>query len=317
MSRSELTEDLFQQVLINPALQPKVARLQIVSGFATASMADRHMEQLSDLKAKVSIELIVGMTKQCGIERAQHMAFCQLAERGAYGLDFSCRYVVNNKPVHAKAYLWSTNRGSPVVAFSGSANYTQRAFGNAQTENMVSTACSSVRTLYEAVMRDTVDCLEKKAVSRYLIPTETRRIRGIPRTKEIPDETVALSLLTRTGKIHEKAGLNWGQRKGRDKNQAYIPVPSNIVKKKFFPPRGEPFIVMTDDEDSFIFVVAQDGDKALHTKESNALLGEYIRTRMGLQSGQRVTLEHLKKYGRTNVSFTKIDDETYLMDFSS
>ena len=37
---------------------------------------------------------------------------------------------------------------------------------------------------------------------------------------------------------------------------------------------------------------------------------------MKLPSGQYVTEKDLLKYGRTDVSFTKIDDETYFMDFS-
>lgn len=315
MSQPVLTKGLFQKVLIDPVLERGASRLQIVSGFATASMADRHMECLSKLGSQISVELIIGMAKQSGIEEAQHAAFCKLAKDGAYGHKFGCRYVVRNKPVHAKAYYWLTDSNTPVIAFSGSANYTQKAFSKTQTENMVRTTCASVQRLYNSVKRDTISCLRGKVVSKHLTLTETRQIIDLSRMGDAPNASVTLSLLTSAGKMHQRAGLNWGQRPDRDKDQAYIPIPSNVRKSGFFPPLGEPFIVMTDDECSFIFVVAQMEGKALHTKGNNALLGKYVRSRMGLRSGERVTLEHLDSYGRTDFKFTKVDEETYLMDF--
>ena len=309
MSEPVLVRDLFQQVLVAPALELGATRLQIVSGYATASMANRHMGYLSELDIPVSIELIVGMIGQEGIDKKQHIDCCKYTREGAHGLDFSCRYVIGRNPVHAKAYVWLTDQDVPIMAFSGSANYTHRAFSQTQTENMVNTACPSVQTLYGMVKRNTVGCLDKEEVSKHiklLEPRQTARTSG---------EKISLSLLTRRGDTHAKAGLNWGQRGTRNKNEAYIPIPADIRRRRFFPPLKKAFNVATDDDDSFIFVVAQMEGKALETKQSNALLGEYLRARMGLPSGKYVTREDLEKYGRTDVSFTKLDDGTYLMDF--
>ena len=60
----------------------------------------------------------------------------------------------------------------------------------------------------------------------------------------------------------------------------------------------------------------QQNDKAITTPASNALLGEYFRNRLGLYNGAYVTTEDLRKYGRTDVAFYKIDEEQYYMDFS-
>ena len=49
---------------------------------------------------------------------------------------------------------------------------------------------------------------------------------------------------------------------------------------------------------------------------SNALLGEYFRNRLGLANGAYVTAADLRSYGRTDVTFIKIDEEHYYMDFS-
>jgi hypothetical protein len=61
---------------------------------------------------------------------------------------------------------------------------------------------------------------------------------------------------------------------------------------------------------------AQDNAKAVHTPHNNSLIGEYFRSRLGVPSGGPVKLINLNRYGRHDVDFYKIDDETYFMDFS-
>jgi hypothetical protein len=40
------------------------------------------------------------------------------------------------------------------------------------------------------------------------------------------------------------------------------------------------------------------------------------KKRLGVPLGEHVKMEHLLKYGRTDIDFYKIDDENYYMDFS-
>ena len=303
-----LKDDLFREVLIAPATEPAIDCLQIVSGFATAGMADRHMEHLAKLEKSVRIELIVGMPRNSGIEKAQHFAFRKLVQTRPYGMDFTCSYVTRGNPVHAKTYCWF-RAGNPVKAFVGSANYSLTAFGRSQIEAMSDGNAQSVAAFYSDLRRNATDCLNEDIESVVAL-TETRQV------SDKDGETVMLSLLdSRTGKTPTKSGINWGQRDGRDRNQAYINIPSDIRKSGFFPERAEQFTVLTDDGDSFIMVRAQDGGKGLQTTQSNALLGEYLRARMRIPSGHYVTRQHLVEYGRKDVTFTKIDEETYLLDF--
>lgn len=306
-----LTEDLFSKILIEPALKSSASTLRIVSGFATASMADRHLKQLNNKGVSTSVELIVGM----GIETAQHKMLCKLASSKRYGLDFKCRYVVRPSSIHAKSYVWLNDEG-PFVAFCGSANYTRLGFSKSQIEAMEQTEAVEAHRFYQSALRNSINCLNKDVPEKVLL-RESRRLDNISQDDE-DAETVRLSLLVRaTGETHKAGGgLNWGQRKGRDKNQAYIPVPVGVQKSNFFPERGEQFTVLTDDEDSFICVRAQANGKGLQTTHSNAELGSYLRRRMGLESGTFVTKNDLLNYGRTDVSFTKINPETYRMDFS-
>lgn len=128
---------------------------------------------------------------------------------------------------------------------------------------------------------------------------------------------ITLSLLTRTGEVGAKSGLNWGQRDGRNHNQAYIPVPVKTHRDypDFFPDVEELFTIQTDDGVEFTCVMAQSNRKAIHTTESNALLGIYFREQLGLPEGTSITLEHLQNYGKTYVTITKIDNLLYHMSF--
>ncbi|OTP86755.1 hypothetical protein B5S42_12510 [Gilliamella apicola] len=130
-------------------------------------------------------------------------------------------------------------------------------------------------------------------------------------------DTVILSLLdSNTHETHLSSGLNWGQRKNREPNQAYIPVPAKVVRTGFFPPGGKHFEVLTDDSEYLILRLEQDNDKAITTPENNSILGKYFRNRLGLNTGEFVTREHLEKYGRTDVTFYKTSNGEYLLDFS-
>ena len=88
-----------------------------------------------------------------------------------------------------------------------------------------------------------------------------------------------------------------------------------IYKTDFFPPIGQHFTVYTDDGKILICSRAQERGKAIHTPHNNSLIGEYFRMRLGVPNGYPITIKHLQAYGRSDVDFYKIDEETYYMDF--
>jgi len=75
--------------------------------------------------------------------------------------------------------------------------------------------------------------------------------------------------------------------------------------------------VLTDDNKVMICSRAQQNGKALRTPSNNSEIGIYFRQRLGVPLGDAVQLSDLENYGRTDVCFYKIDDETYFMDFSN
>lgn len=310
-----LIDNLFSQVLIEPALRHARTRLQIVSGFATGSMAHRHLEELAERGANASIELIVGMTNHSGIEKAQHKVLCDLAQNRAYGMDFSCRYIARNSPVHAKTYVWLNDSG-PFMAFCGSANYTITGFIRRQIEAVKQVDPVLAAKFYDERLPYTIDCLDETVPDCVTLTRAGRADGKMTRDKDRVTLTLLSSRKSKTGETEtpKRSGINWGHRGRRNRNEAYINIPAK--HRNFFPERRQKFAVLTDDDASFIFVRAQDGGKGLETPQNNALLGEYIRKRMRLPSGEFITKQHLLDYGRTDVTFIKIDEETYYMDFS-
>lgn len=300
---------LFEKVLVEPALDQGADSLCLISGYATATMAHEHICSLAEKSIQASINVIVGMVKKDGIEKAQHLEMVKLARNKQSKCQFSCRYILQNEPVHAKVYVW-LKESKPLVAFSGSANYTLTGFKSSQIEVLNETDPKKSYSFYQKFYEISEDCNDPSINSMNIFKEPTRLNQ--------PDKiykAVTLSLLTKSGEIHKGGGLNWGQRKGREPNQAYIPIHSPVNKTRFFPLKTR-FAVLTDDGESFIFIRAQDDGKALHSPDDNSIIGRYFRSRIGVEDGAFVHQTDLKNYGRTDVTFTKFNDETYYMDFS-
>lgn len=321
---------LSDKILMPPTSD--AARLVIVSGYGSPAMAHRHKRMLDEAdRGDVCVEVILGMTVREGLPQSAHRSYQQLAE--ASDGRFTFAYVCEGAPVHAKVYVWLGSEGEVVRAFAGSANYSQTAFfdpGYGEAMEQVEDGHVAL-AFVEEVRRRALSCLEKDVADRVRLVADTEWYRGrkpssrgittgvaVPRMPRLDEfDSVELSLLAKDGETHRRAGLNWGQRDNRNPDQAYIPVPRDVARSGFFPPRGRHFTLFTDDGFAMDCVIAQDGDKAIQSSESNAILGRYFRERIGLSSGDFVRTEDLRNYGRTSVEVYRLDDETYLMDFSA
>lgn len=318
-----ITTDLYEKVLIEPVEKGADS----LSGFASARMVYKHFHHFENpkrKKKKINISLIVGMIPTHGIDEYDHYWFKQLINND-YPQQFNCNYVINPPPNHSKAFIWCNN-GIPIFGFVGSANYTVRAFSGNQNELV--TSASNPTQLYDYYQSFLIQSLECNSsdIGQHIHINPSRNKKNIIRNVKKRQYSVVdnkfefetLSLLdTRSKEVHNRSGLNWGHRPNRNKNQAYIPIPMKIQKSDFFPPKKEFFYVMTDDQKEFICTRAQEEyGKAIHTPNSNAEIGVYFRNRLGLADGAYVTTQDLINYGRTDVTFYKLDERTYLMDFS-
>lgn len=314
-----LTDDLYSTALLRPATSSNT--LLVVSGYASAAFARRHMEDLQSLRDDVRVRLIVGMPGS----RNDHLAFVDLHSRFP-GL-FEGHYFESYPPVHSKVYGWFDDKVSS-VGFAGSANYSQNAFFETQQRNQLSAEDpSAIRDLFDRLLPHCVS-MPAAHIALPVGHSQAWSVKDAPPGSvlwEIPDFRVRISFLDRTGNVPERSGLNWGQRAvqtralgtaqfvPREPNQAYLSLKKDSRKPGFLPSRAIRFSLVTDDGKSFDCVRAQDGDKAIHSTDNNSLLGLYIRDRIGVSAGALVTRAHLDAYGRTDYTIEKLDDETFLL----
>lgn len=323
------SKELREKILLEPVSQG-AEKLRIISGYSAHTMASWHISEIEErFKKAVNIELTVGMCCRDMLFRPVHEGFKSIMENG-YGdckSKFTCKYIVEGNPVHTKLYLWEKD-GRPFRAYTGSANYTQPAFFGRHREAMSECNPEEASEYLSSLEADSMYCTHADIEDKIIITEKPQRLI-MPGAENDNDKispvsvqglgvkSVTLSFIVkRTGETAPRSGLNWGQREGREHNQAYISIPAKIARSDFFPAKGIHFSVITDDDKTIILSVGQQGDKGMSTPMNNSILGEYFRRRLGLPNGAYVSRQALERYGRTDVVFYKLDDEQYFMDFS-
>ena len=336
MSASSLfSSELYERGVLNPAGRG-ANRLLVVSGYATPSMASQALTDVNEhSQASVEVDLVVGMTGLEGISVEAHRGFESLHVNPPAGR-LRVKYMPRGRVVNSKLYVWMRD-DDPICAFAGSSNFTHNGFllgrrNRGRSELLVSVEPDEAlaefnRIESESISIDHPDLLDEVTVRRKVdAPEWTESILedSVAFNQTMGLATVVLPLVmtggpkATRGEVHPRSGLNWGQRPEyrREPNQAYIPVPAQIARTGFFPPRGVQFLVNTDDNKAIMMVVAEDGDKALHSPQGNQLIGEYFRMRVGVANGAPVHRRDLDRFGSRFVRFYRVDDESYFMEYS-
>ncbi len=326
MAPSQLiTENLFEQVLLDPARRG-ARELFVVSGYASASMVTKHFETATkELSIDLAIDLHIGMTGRDGLSRNTLLGL-QSIPRQIGDRSFNCTLSVRGSSNHSKIYVWCDESG-PREAFMGSSNYTQLGFKISQSSGTHKETCVEVNPTdaFDYVMAASRGAISYKSPDIGDFIDLFDEDAGLSQAAEEQDANateenfVDLPLVMQRssgfGEVHQKAGLNWGQREGRNPNQAYIPIPAKVARDNFFPEKGFHFQVITDDGEAFFCTVAQDGDKALETPSDNSILGKYFRKRLGLESGAFIETEHLLSFGSNIVRIYRDSEDCYRLSF--
>ncbi|MDF2052990.1 restriction endonuclease PLD domain-containing protein [Priestia megaterium] len=312
---SIVTDNLLKKLIINPYNEGK-QKLKIVSGYASPTFVHHILYALEN----VHVELTIGMVKHDPITIWEHKEYLKMAEDTKR---LNVEYYVGEKPIHSKVIYWEENGiFDKPLAFMGSANFTRNGYINYQ-ETMTQIEPEKALAAFpsEHLLNFKTPFIEELMEFAYQIG-HTSRIDTSAVARVVRNTKPSVDLLLTTAenprKIHSTGGLNWGQRPGREKNQAYIPVQKKIhnINPGFFPEKKVEFTLITDDGESFVCVMAQANNKAIETCHDNSILGKYFRNRLGVSLGEFVTIEHLDNYGRNYITIYKINDETYFMDFS-
>lgn len=130
----------------------------------------------------------------------------------------------------------------------------------------------------------------------------------------------------RDGHVQMQGGLNWGFSDGHVcKDDAYIAITKSFIKNNpnFFPAAGSIINVKWDDGKSMLCSVegTQKVEGKIYPKQltsayDKSIFGEYIRLRMGLSLGTRITMDDLDSYGRRDIEIQCLENNTYEIDFS-
>ncbi len=321
-----ISTNVVNKILFEP-LESDVNELYIVSSYATPTMLSWYMKNLyHKTHTPIKIFLMIGMTPSNGISLSVHEGFKQLIEedKPQEVEKLECSYICDDPAVHSNLFIWAKN-GNPKLAYTGSAVFVQSSFvGNHQEESVSEYDPDEAMDYYKTLI-DRSTYIQHPEIEEYvriyqthpILDSENALASGFDLKNQDEYESVVLSLVTRTGEPGRHSGLNWGQRNKRNPNEAYISLPSKIAKSGFFPLEKKHFVAITDDRHQLILRIEQQNDKAITTPARNSDLGEYFRNRLGLANGAYVTRADLDRYGRTDVIFIKLDEETYYMDFSA
>ena len=334
------TEKLEDYILLNPAKEFGCNSLKIITGYTDTECIYRHLINLSDLgkNNKFSIEVILGMINSKGLTAKKHLLINQIISRiktNPKMPSFTCRYKISGQDIHSKVYIWFKD-DKPFCAFCGSANYTINAFLK-RRECMTICDSSEAEKYFEKLLPDTILSTDSTVKEKITLAKKEEADSEIDTynlenlnwemfANKEPIDTCKISLLQSDGKeTGYGSGLNWGIRPNgtkRDKNQAYIPYNKADRKEGFFPLKDKPeiknnplFKVVPKGFPPFFMRVAQQGNKGIHTAESNALLGQFFRQKLNVKDGTFITKEMLEKYGKTYVVFKKYPNDIYVLDF--
>lgn len=312
---SKYSEKVIEKIFFDP-VDAGANRLCILTENATPNMVSWLLTTYSERgKGQITIELVIESTFDGGIDIISHEGFKELQKNYCSGNNskFICSYLHQPPKSQNNSFIWLFDE-RPMKAFSCPCDFTQASLLSIQHDCFNAVPAVEAYELFVKLLNRTIYCNHAEVID-YI------NIRGSNNITLLSDngnslEKCVLSLITRTGETGTKSGLNWGQRNKRNRNEAYIPLPSKIAKSGFFPLNKQHFLVLTDDHHTLLLRVEQQNDKAITTPASNAQLGEYFRNRLGLANGAYIHASDLRDYGRTDVTFYKIDEEQYYMDFS-
>jgi len=310
-----ITSNLYEEALLGPA-RVGGDELVIVSGYASATFSRRHIE---DLLKQVSddfvVKLIIGMSSR----KSDHLGFIDLLND--YPKNFEGYYYCGRPEVHSKIYAWFVG-GESLSGFSGSANYSQYGFFEEKQKNhIVGDDPIEILQYFSSLLPESIPIREYElSVNEIIHPLALEGSLPPAGMKWLePNVSARISFLGRDGELPPRSGMNWGYerygRKAYTGNETEIRIRKDATKEGFLPEKAHTFTLVTDDGKSFDCRVQQDNRKGV-ASTNNSIFGEYIRKRLGVELGEKVATADLVRYGRTDFVLKKLDEETFLFDFS-
>ncbi|EAE7387731.1 TPA_asm: NgoFVII family restriction endonuclease [Listeria monocytogenes] len=317
--------------------------LIIISGYLGPSP----IERLKELP--MSVTIIGGMYTQ-GIDARLHHSLEEIKTKNS---NLTMKY--STEEIHSKIYIWK-QKGKTLSALIGSANFSSNGLRTDYRESLAEATRDTFSPLddyLKFILNNSTDkpVINKKKTEIVLSPTTTE-LPSNTKSIEYKIDIPLYSVSNGTSVVMSKSGLNWGLSGAHvAEGDGYIHIPKyiyqeqkNIIKpfdKDFKSPTGtkkrnsEPIELVWDDgvimEASFEGIQIVNGQKCPKQLASysskqlylqgkriskKSILGRYMRNRLGVEVNEKITFEHLEKYGRTTITLSLIEDGVYYADFS-
>lgn len=304
--------------------------LVVISGY----VGPKPIEKLKDLP--INSTVIYGMYGCDGVRKNLHNALIDL-NNSIESVDIKYSVI----PVHSKCYIWM-NKGKVVNALIGSANFSV----NGLTTPFREVLADATRDTFDPLQRYLEKILEKAiGCDNGEVKTLTQKIIATEHGEEQYNADVCSCPLysTKTNDMPNSSGLNWGQSENAhvNKNDSYIPISKTMLRRypTLFPEKqiavrqsveegrrqrhNDEVEIIWDDGATMkgLLEGTQDENGKPYPNKfcsypSKSELGKYIRNRLGVALGQKVTLGDLERYGRKTIDISLLGEGIYYFDFS-
>ena len=330
-----------EQIVFNKNQLLPCDELVIISGY----VGPHPIRKLESLPIKSTV--IYGMYGCDGIQRSLHSALVNAdAELSKVNILYS------TIPVHAKCYIWK-NKGKVCGALIGSANFSTNGLTTPFKEVLADATVDTFEPLdqyIDLILGKSIACSDatvSENKSKKHTPNED--INPVVYDKYVCSMPLFI-MENGNPVVPPQSGINWGLAKLTGShvniNDAYIRIGSDLIehypdmfpKKQECPSDGNQVGRTGHRHNDNIEILWDDGTtmtgllegsvskrnngkterypKQISSSPSKAELGRYIRKRMGVKEGYRITFQDLQAYGRTTIDVSLQGDGIYYFDFS-
>jgi hypothetical protein len=325
------------------ALLRESDQVRIATGYISADSAI-DLKSIVDANGGPNIELCVGMHYFDGLTPIQMQALQNLDDTLRNG-NYGQVHMVTTFPYHGKVVSFS-KQNRTIGSILGSSNLSNIIEGSRQYEADVLFQDSDYTNELDQFISDVISKTSKPFSTlgmQATIPENDMLKDQLGVTKITASELNAdKSKLSSTtfeiplkGDDAQRSGLNATFGEGRRNPQGFV-IPRSwyevelIVSNKITVLDGYPkadstgdggsFSAITDDGWQFRCKVSGDYSKNFRSEDDLKILGKWLKGRLEnagvLRAGERVTDETLARYGRNNMTITKLNDSnTWYLDF--
>lgn len=257
--------------------------------------------------------------------------------------------------IHSKIYIWK-KKGDIVSALIGSANFSRNGLCIDFRESLADATNDTFLSMneYLKIIVDNstnepniIDKSTNWVDFTYQKDTDATKNLNLKFSYDIP------LFANKNGKnyVPERSGLNWGFSNGHVAvGDAYIRIPKDLLKQqqRLVQPYDKNYISLGNKkrnsdpieiiwDDGTIMEASLEGNQMLggltYPKQLTSysrtrpfvdgkcisvksILGRYLRSRLGIDVNQLITMEILQNYGRTDITLSLIEQGVYFADFS-